>query len=70
LPPVDVPARISAAGDAYLNAHGYNANAKLHFAYAWRHSDTVDDFTDYLCQQHMAKAEAEWFWFFLRKIHD
>jgi hypothetical protein len=61
------PSGLGDATDGYINAHGYNAEAKLHFSYAWRQSNTIEEFSKYLSDQGMTKAEAEWLWYFIMK---
>lgn len=55
-----VPTGISRAVDAYLDAHGYNAEAKLTIRFAWDSFDDVDEFVEYLCLKGMANIEANW----------
>jgi hypothetical protein len=46
--------------DEYFNAHGYDANSRLHIMYAWREKNGIRDFVGYLCGKGMTKSEAEW----------
>lgn len=55
-----VPAGISHAVDVYLEAHSYDAEAKLTMHYAWETFDDIDDFIDFLGCKGVSKAEANW----------
>jgi hypothetical protein len=59
------PAGLGRAADMYLDAHGYDAAAKLHLAHAYRSSSDVGEFIDYLCLRGMPYAEAEWFFHYI-----
>ena len=63
------PAGLGEAADRYLDAHGYDAGAKLHFAHAYRTSNTIDEFVTYLCSKGMPRAEAEWFFDYILHVN-
>jgi hypothetical protein len=48
--------------DMYLHAHGYVASAFLHIVAARGLSNSVDDFTEYLCGKGMPTTEAQYLW--------
>jgi hypothetical protein len=54
------PAGMGPAVNQYLDAHGYDAAAKLEISYAYRTFNDVDAFCDHLCQRGMSQAEASW----------
>jgi hypothetical protein len=60
-----VPAGLGSAANLYLDAHGYDATAKLEISHAYREFHDVDDFCGYLCQKGMSKAEASWLFGFI-----
>ena len=53
-------AGLGLAADQYLDAHGYNAAAKLSIVHAYRTCDDVDDFISYLCPKGMSESKVEW----------
>lgn len=55
-----VPAGVSRTVDTYLDAHGYDAEAKLAICHAWDTYDDLDDFIQYLSLKGMASSEASW----------
>jgi len=62
LPEMMAPTGLGEAVDAYLNAHGYDANSRLHVMHAWRENDGLADFISDMCGKGMPMAEAEWLW--------
>lgn len=67
LPEAMAPTGLGEAADTYLNAHGYDANSRLHIMHAWRengHSGLADFVLD-LCGKGMPMSEVEWLWYLL-----
>jgi hypothetical protein len=56
------PTGLGESVDVYLNAHGYDADAKLHIMYAWRENSGIADFVSYLCGKGMVVSEVKWLW--------
>lgn len=54
------PVGVGAAADAYLEAHGYDAGAKLQIAHAYRTHFNDHGFINELCALGMAESEANW----------
>lgn len=54
------PVGLGAAADAFLEAFGYTAIAKLQIAHAYRHNADVSQFVAELCSLGGAASEAEW----------
>jgi hypothetical protein len=46
----------------YLSSHGYTANSVGHIQHAFEQSNSVDEFSSYLCDMGMPTAEANWLW--------
>lgn len=55
-----MPAGVSRTVDTYLDAHGYDAEAKLAVRHAWEAYDDLDEFIEYLSLKGMASSEASW----------
>ena len=55
-----LPSGLPPAGHYYMEAHGYDADAKLHVLHALNTYPDVDDFCNYLCRLGMARSEADW----------
>jgi hypothetical protein len=64
-PEAMAPTGLGEAADAYLNAHGYDANSRLHIMYAARENSGLADFVAGLCGKGMPMSEAEWLWHLL-----
>lgn len=54
------PSNLPRAAHSYMEAHGYDSDAKLHLLHALNTYNDVDEFCDYLCARGMARAEADW----------
>jgi hypothetical protein len=48
--------------DSYLESHGYTLSARRHIEHAYRTSETVQEFTQYLGKKGIARQEAHWYW--------
>ena len=57
---ISVPAGLGQLGDAFLDAYGYDSNAKLAISHAYRTSQDAEEFRAYLCPKDMTRAEAGW----------
>lgn len=60
------PVGIGAAADAYLEAHGYDAVAKLQIAHAYRSYFNAHGFINELCALGMAESETNWLYGYIR----
>lgn len=56
------PSGLGEGVDSYLDAHGYDADSRLHIVHAWRELNGFQDFIVYLCGKGMVQSEAAWLW--------
>ena len=54
------PADIGKLGEYFLQAFGYDSEAKLAISNAYCLSQSADEFCDFLCPREMPQAEAQW----------
>ena len=54
------PADIGKLGEYFLQAFGYDSEAKLAISNAYCLSQSADEFCDFLCPREMPQVEAQW----------